>query len=76
MEFMRCALLVVAGERVVGFDNERGKGDHHHIGNNERPYAFVGTDRLIEDFISDVVVFAELGLVERTEPGRRAVSVY
>lgn len=26
-----------AGERVVGYDNERGKGDHKHIGALERP---------------------------------------
>ena len=47
-------VYVVAGRRVVGFDNERGKGDHKHVGDEERPYAFAGVDRLIDDFIQEV----------------------
>ena len=47
-------VYVVEGERVIGFDNERGKGDHSHMGGEECPYAFVGIDRLIEDFIAEV----------------------
>lgn len=47
-------VLVLAGERVIGFDNERGKGDHCHIAGVERPYAFTGVDQLIEDFIAEV----------------------
>ncbi|WP_374246226.1 DUF6516 family protein [Zoogloea sp.] len=39
---------------MVGFDNERGKGDHKHVGDEERPYAFAGVDRLIDDFIQEV----------------------
>ena len=48
------AAYIVAGQRVVGFDNERGKGDHMHIGGKERPYTFTTVDRLIEDFIAAV----------------------
>jgi hypothetical protein len=44
------AAYVVNGERVVGFDNERGKGDHAHIAGRERSYDFRGPDQLIEDF--------------------------
>ena len=40
--------------RIVGFDNERGKGDHRHIDGVEQPYRFVDIDRLIEDFIAAV----------------------
>ena len=47
-------VFVVAGERMIGFDNERGKGDHSHVEGVERPYAFVDVDRLIEDFIEEV----------------------
>lgn len=47
-------VYVVAGERVVGFDNERGKGDHMHIDGAELPYTFVDVDRLVEDFIAEV----------------------
>jgi len=42
------------GRRVVGFDNERGKGDHKHIGDMELPYIFVSIPQLIEDFIAEV----------------------
>jgi hypothetical protein len=48
------AVYVVNGVRVVGFDNERGKGDHRHLDDIEMPYAFTGVDQLIEDFIAAV----------------------
>ena len=48
------AVYVVNGERVVGFDNERGKGDHCHLDGTEWPYIFTGVDPLIEDFIAAV----------------------
>lgn len=38
------------GERLVGFDNERGKGDHCHINGVERPYNFSTVQALITDF--------------------------
>jgi hypothetical protein len=47
-------VYVENGVRVVGFDNERGKGDHKHVGGEEQPYRFVDVDRLIEDFITEV----------------------
>lgn len=48
------AAYVVNGVRVVGFDNERGKGDHCHLDGQELPYIFVDVDQLIEDFIAAV----------------------
>jgi hypothetical protein len=48
------AVFVVDGTRVVGFDNERGKGDHCHLDGVEVPCAFTGVDQLIEDFIAAV----------------------
>jgi hypothetical protein len=42
------AAYVVDGVRVVGFDNERGKGDHCHVRGTERPYTFVSVEQLIE----------------------------
>ena len=45
---------VAGGVRVVGYDNERGKGDHRHVRGRERPYAFVDVPTLIRDFLSDV----------------------
>ena len=48
------AAYAVGGVRVVGFDNERGKGDHCHVGGVERPYAFTTVEQLVEDFIAAV----------------------
>ncbi len=42
------------GRRLVGYDNERGKGDHKHIGDAEYPYEFFDVDTLVADFIADV----------------------
>ena len=42
------------GRRVVGYDNERGKGDHRHLGGREESYRFSGVEALIADFLSDV----------------------
>jgi len=39
---------------LVRYDNERGKGDHRHAGNQENPYTFVSVERLIEDFRADI----------------------
>ena len=48
------AVYVVNGVRIVGFDNERGKGDHCHIDGNEVPYTFSSVAQLVEDFIEAV----------------------
>ena len=48
------AVYVVNGVRIVGFDNERGKGDHCHIDGKEVPYAFTSVEKLLEDFIAVV----------------------
>jgi len=42
------------GMREVGYDNERGKGDHRHFRGRETPYVFATVERLMEDFWSDV----------------------
>jgi hypothetical protein len=48
------AVHSVAGVRMVGFDNERGKGDHCHLHGRELPYRFTTVDALVEDFIAAV----------------------
>jgi len=50
-------VYIVNGERVVGYDNERGKGDHKHIAGVQSPYVFVDVDVLVEDFTNDVEEF-------------------
>lgn len=42
------------GRRLVGYDNERGKGDHRHVEGREEAYAFTSPERLIADFLGDV----------------------
>lgn len=42
------------GERLVLFDNERGKGDHKHIREIESAYAFESIEKLTEDFLAAV----------------------
>jgi hypothetical protein len=42
------------GVREVGYDNERGKGDHRHFQGVETAYRFTTVERLIEDFWRDV----------------------
>jgi hypothetical protein len=47
-------VYVVAGERMVGYDNERGKGDHKHLRDAEIAYHFVDVPTLLADFMKDV----------------------
>ncbi|SMF92094.1 hypothetical protein SAMN02982917_0482 [Azospirillum oryzae] len=42
------------GERLVAYDNERGKGDHKHIVNDEVPYRFTDIETLLGDFLADI----------------------
>ncbi len=45
---------IVGGTRVLGFDNERGKGDHRHEDGEEHAYHFSSIDALLADFIDAV----------------------
>jgi hypothetical protein len=42
------------GVREVGYDNERGKGDHRHIQGIETAYTFTTVEQLMTDFWADV----------------------
>ncbi len=42
------------GERIVGYDNEPGKGDHRHYGDRQEPYVFTTPERLVADFLADI----------------------
>ena len=35
---------------MIGFDKERGKGDHLHLHGAKTPYAFEGIAKLLADF--------------------------
>ncbi len=47
-------VFVREGQRLVGYDNERGKGDHKHLGQRELSYSFVDIETLVADFLRDV----------------------
>lgn len=46
--------FVVDGVCVVRYDNERGKGDHRHFGDQESTYTFSTPRKLVADFESDI----------------------
>ena len=43
-----------SGERLIGYDNEAGKGDHRHDGRREGAYLFTTPEQLMADFLADV----------------------
>jgi hypothetical protein len=49
------SLFGMPGTCWVRYDNERGKGDHRHVGACEETYAFTTLDALLADFEWDVV---------------------
>ncbi len=45
---------VVKGVCVLRYDNEAGKGDHKHLGEEQTPYSFTTPAQLLADFWNDV----------------------
>jgi hypothetical protein len=43
-----------ATEARVRYDNERGKGDHRHYGQEEFSYLFITPEQLLNDFDADI----------------------
>lgn len=52
--FKYSLVYIEHGVRIVGYDNERGKGDHRHFDGEELPYRFTDVDALTRDFRADV----------------------
>jgi hypothetical protein len=44
----------VGGTCRIRYDNERGKGDHRHVGEEEFDYVFTTVERLLDDFERDI----------------------
>jgi hypothetical protein len=42
------------GTCLVRYDNEVGKGDHRHYGDQEQSYRFVDVTILVRDFLADI----------------------
>ena len=52
--FKYSLVFIRDNQRVVGYDNDRGKGDHKHLGPLEVKYTFVDIETLVADFLRDV----------------------
>src|SRR3989337_1909204 len=52
-------VYIVGGERLIGYDNAEGKGDHRHFMGKESSYPFRGIRRLVRDFEADVESYKE-----------------
>lgn len=50
---------ISGAERVIGYDNAEGKGDHRHYMGNEYPYKFQSLEKLWKDFKKDIQRFKE-----------------
>jgi hypothetical protein len=50
------------GKRLIGYDNETGKGDHRHIGDLEEAYSFTTPEQLMNDFLEDVRALRKSGM--------------
>lgn len=49
-----CITRTADGSDVIRYDNERGKGDHLHIKEEETPYRFETVKKLVLDFYEAV----------------------
>ena len=47
-------VYIVHGQRVIGYDNSEGKGDHKHYRDKEIPYEFRDLNALAIDFERDI----------------------
>jgi hypothetical protein len=52
-------VYIVGGERIIGYDNAEGKGDHRHFMEKESTYPFRSLRRLVRDFEADVQSYKE-----------------
>lgn len=43
------------GKRLIGYDNERRKGDHHHLDGVEKPYRFTTVEAMVSAFLAEVI---------------------
>lgn len=47
-------VYIIDGIRVLGYDNERGKGDHRHFGMTEETVSFTTLPNLLRQFADEV----------------------
>jgi hypothetical protein len=52
---LKYSFVYISGaDRVIGYDNAEGKGDHRHYMGNEYPYKFQSLEKIWEDFKKDI----------------------
>jgi hypothetical protein len=51
----RAATVAEALKRLVGYDNERGKGDHRHIGDRQERYEFKTVELILTAWIARII---------------------
>lgn len=54
-------VYVVDGIRLLGYDNERGKGDHRHFGATEEPVNFTTLAAHLDRFVEEVETIRRQG---------------
>jgi len=47
-------VYIKSSERLLGYDNSEGKGDHRHYGDKEGSFRFTGFRDLLRDFKNDL----------------------
>lgn len=52
-------VYIVNNERVIGYDNAGGKGDHRHYRGKEYPYKLQSLQKVWENFKNDIKQFRE-----------------
>lgn len=57
--FKYSMVYIVNNERVIGYDNSEGKGDHRHIRDKEFSCKFKSIDKLFDDFKRDIAELKE-----------------
>lgn len=50
-------VYIVKGERVIGYDNAEGRGDHKHIKEKTEPYRFISLGKLAHDFYRHIELY-------------------
>lgn len=55
--FKYSLVYIVSGQRVIGYHNGEGKGDHRHYLDREEPYGFLSPQQLADDFLANVENF-------------------
>jgi hypothetical protein len=51
----RAATVAEALKRLVGYDNERGKGDHRHIEDRQERYEFKTVELILTAWIARII---------------------